>query len=110
MLALLQLLANTLINQHVCVNRHGDRERNARESWQRERAIERRHDAEDQQRVNRKRDVRHDAWNEVIQKHHDAGDGDGVDRCPETLREVVRADTWAENVHRDRIATDLHFK
>ena len=78
-LAALHFFADTFINQHVGVHGHTDGQDDTGDTWQGQRDVERRHGAEDQDRVYEERDVRHDTAADVIDQHeqHDqdhAGD------------------------------------
>ena len=109
-IAQVKFFANALVNKHVRVDCHCDRERNARESWQREGAVDERHDAEDHQGVDRESDVGDQSREEVVREHHHASDGDRDDGGFETLLEVVGADGRAEDADRNRIARDLRLE
>jgi hypothetical protein len=70
MLARLGLLAQALVDQHIRIDGHAGRQRDAGEARQREGAVDEGHDAEDQERVHGEGDVRDDAREEVVPQHH----------------------------------------
>ncbi len=77
--ALGEFLADALVNQHVGVHRHADREHATRDPRQRERRANRTHDPEQNNDVGDERDIRRQAGNEVINQHERGHKNDAVD-------------------------------
>ena len=64
-----KLLAHALVDEHVGVDRHADRECQASQAGECERGVEHDHESHDQKHVKQQRDVRHHAGEAIIDDH-----------------------------------------
>ncbi len=116
--ALVPLLAEPLVDQHVGVDRHAEHEHEAGQAGQRERGVHRDHEPDREQQVGEQRDARDHAGEAVVEDHeHQHGDErhpDGhrplADRVgPERRPDGVLADRLLAQLGRQRPAPqDLH--
>ena len=100
------LLADPLVDQHVGVDRHADRQGDASEPRQREGSVDHRHHPEDDDAVEQQRDVGDQTGEEVVPQHdHGHHDHRERDRL-ETDDEILLADRGAQHVDRDRLRAE----
>ncbi len=97
--ALGEFFAHAFINEHVGVDGHADRERQAGQTGERERGVEHHHQCDGEQHVEHHGNVGHDAGEAIVNEHEDH-DRDGPDEH--------RVDTFFDRVATERGA-DEHF-
>ena len=69
--AVAQFLAHALVDQHVGVDRHAERQRDGRDARQRQRGLQQRQQRDQQHHVDAQRDHRDQAEHPVVQDHED---------------------------------------
>ena len=106
LLAVDQLLAQALVDEHVAVDGDAQVQRDAGEAGQREAGVHQGHRVEDDQRVHQQRDVGDDARQEVVERHHREGGGHRDQHAVEAALEVVLAHGRAEDAHRDGLGRE----
>ena len=76
-----QLLADALVDQHVGVDRHAERQRDGGDAGQRQRGLQHRQHRHQQQQVDRQRDRRDHAEQQVVDAHEQRDRDEAVDHA-----------------------------
>ena len=104
------LLPDPLVDEHVGVDGHADGEHDAGQSGQREGAVDKRHEAEDDQAVDDERDAGDHAGEKVVQHHERRHRNDRDDKCIGAGLEIVGADRRSHGVDGDRIPAERRLE
>ncbi len=99
-----QFLADALVDQHVGVDGHAQREGDGRDAGKGQRGLHHRQQRDQQHQVDRQREHRHDAEHRVIQAHEDRDGGKAPQRGSKARRDVLRPQAGADQAFLD----DLH--
>ncbi|CAJ9898899.1 Uncharacterised protein [Burkholderia pseudomallei] len=98
-----QFLADALVDQHVRVDRHAERERDGRDAGQRERRLHQRQHRDEQQQVHRQAEHRYDAEQHVVRDHEHGDRDEAPDHRMEAHPDVVRAEARADRAFLDDV-------
>src|ERR1051325_4056630 len=109
-----ELFADTLVDQHVRIDRNTDREHETGHTGKRERRTERCKHRHRKEQVHEHREIGNDAACDVIHRHEDNDDDEAPDDRPGALRDRVRTkrrtdDGFLNDLYRRRKRTGLEY-